>query len=230
MFTKREGMSFYYLAKGVEEIKVKQAGHFLGLAILNNVEVQLPVPVALLSKLVSGTWKRGSLEDRLDSLKAINLLAGKHLETFLKDPKQMSEEVLGIKMMYTVFEGGQEGPLCEGGQEIEVTADNLKHYAEDVIEYFLDKSVEAEFTAFKEGFAMAANMDWLPLVEPGVLQLAFCGLTAIDWELLEKTTATEYHGHFWSQHPAVCNRNLCRKLTLFCRETFLCNIFSPKIL
>ena len=103
---------------------------------------------------------------------------------------QMSEEVLGFKMMYTVFEGGKEVPLCAGGQEIEVTANNLKHYAEDVIEYFLDKSVEAEFTAFKEGFEMAANMDWLPLVEPGVLQLASCGLTAIDWELLEKTTAT----------------------------------------
>ena len=72
---------------------------------------------------------------------------------------QMSEEVLGFKMMYTVFEGEKEVPLCAGGQEIEVTADNLKHYAEDVIEYFLDKSVEAEFTAFKEGFAMVANMD-----------------------------------------------------------------------
>ena len=68
VFTKSEDSNFYYLAKGVEEIKFKQAGHFLGLAVLNNVEVQLPVPVALLSKLVSGTWKKGSLKDRLGSL------------------------------------------------------------------------------------------------------------------------------------------------------------------
>ena len=79
--------------------------------VLNNVEVQLPVPVALLSELVSGTWKKGSLKDRLGSLKAINLRAGKYLETFLEDPMQMSEKVLGFKMMYTVFEGGQEVPL-----------------------------------------------------------------------------------------------------------------------
>ena len=63
VFTKREGSSMYYLAKGVEEIKFKQAGHFLVLAVLNNVEVQLPVPVALLLKLVSGTWKKGSLSE-----------------------------------------------------------------------------------------------------------------------------------------------------------------------
>ena len=105
----------------MEEIKFKQAGHFLGLAVLNNVEVQLPVPVALLSELVSGTWKKGSLKDRLGSLKAINLRAGKYLETFLEDPMQMSEEVLGFKMMYTVFEGGKEVPFYAGGQEIEVT-------------------------------------------------------------------------------------------------------------
>ena len=44
-----------------------------------------------------------------------------YLETFLEDPMQMSEEVLGFKMMYTVFEGGKEVPFYAGGQEIEVT-------------------------------------------------------------------------------------------------------------
>ena len=72
---------------------------------------------------------------------------------------------------------------------------------EDVKEYFLDRSIEKEFTISKDGFKMAVNMDWLALVESADLQLAFCGLTAIDWKLLEKTT--DYQDHFWSQHPVV---------------------------
>ena len=44
-------------------------------------------------------------------------------------------------------------------------------------------------------------MDWLALVESADLQLAFCGLTAIDWELLRR--CTEYDGDFWSQHPVI---------------------------
>ena len=61
-------------------------------------------------------------------------------------------------MVYTVYEEGTEVPLCPGGQEKEVKAANLKKYVDvDVKEYFLDRLIEKEFTAFNDGTKMAVN-------------------------------------------------------------------------
>ena len=79
--------------------------------------MNLPVPVALLSKLASES--EGKMHNKMDSLKAINQSGTLNMETFIKVPTQMSEEVLGMKMMYTVYEEGTEIPLCPGGQEKE---------------------------------------------------------------------------------------------------------------
>ena len=54
VFEKEGGTEFFYFKKGADTLKTRQAGFYIGLAVLNCVEVNLPFLVAFLSKIAYG--------------------------------------------------------------------------------------------------------------------------------------------------------------------------------
>ena len=127
-------------------------------------------------------------------------------------------------------------PLVPGGENIPVTEENLETYIQAVVDFYLDQNTEEEFLAFEDGFKAAANCDWLSMIEPGDIRLAFCGLQAIDWLLLR--TMTEYHGDYYSEHiiirtfwefTATLDHDDSRRLLKLWTSSEVCLLTPPRL-
>ena len=84
-------MEYFYSKKGADILSTRQAGFYVSLAVLKGVEVTLPIPVALPSKIVHGRASHS-----LDTLKQVRLNLANSLEKVRDEPSQLDEEVLGF--------------------------------------------------------------------------------------------------------------------------------------
>ena len=68
----------------------KQAGFFLGLAVLNGVEIYLSVPIAFLSKLC-----HGETVFKLEDLRKVDRSIYTTVKGFIDDPNTVTADILG---------------------------------------------------------------------------------------------------------------------------------------
>ena len=147
VFTRQENTDFYWLRKGAQTELVKQAGFFLGMAVLNCVEITLPLPVAFLSKLC-----HGKSVFNLEDLRKVDQSLYTVVKGFIDDPLSVTEEILGIEVYFTIQLGESVIPVCKGGEEIKLTPDSVSSYSRDVINYMMNDHTKTEFDAFVPEF------------------------------------------------------------------------------
>ncbi|CAB4005468.1 ubiquitin- ligase E3A-like [Paramuricea clavata] len=165
-------------------------GLMLGLAIYNNIILDVHFPMVVYRKLFG---RNGSLVDLKDSHPVI----ANSLQNILDFEGDVENTfICSFAISYTdVFGNVLTHELIENGKDIPVTNESRKEYVDLYVDYILNKSIEDQFRPFKQGFDMVTKESPLKqFFRPEEVELLVCGSKDFDFEALESTT--EYEGGF----------------------------------
>uniref|UniRef100_A0A0N5AZI7 HECT-type E3 ubiquitin transferase n=1 Tax=Syphacia muris TaxID=451379 RepID=A0A0N5AZI7_9BILA len=158
-------------------------GLLFGLAIYNNVLVDVRFPTLLYTKLLA---RPGAFEDLVQLEK--DLYNG--LVELLKYEGDV-EAVFGctFQISYVDAYGNTHlEPLVLNGDKIPVTNENRREYVTLYADFLLNKLVKRQFEAFKAGFEKAANCELLRRVcLPHEVEELVCGVLDLDFDLLSQS-------------------------------------------
>nr|CAD7264827.1 unnamed protein product [Timema shepardi] len=177
-------------------------GIVLGLAIYNNIILDIHFPMVVYRKLMG---KRGTFWDLEDFNKT--LFTG--LKALLEHEQDDMEEtyVQTFRICYQdVFGTRFFHELKEEGDQIYVNQDNKKEFVDLYADFLLNTCIDKQFRAFRKGFQMVTDESPLHLLfRPEEVEQLVCGSRNFDFNELEE--ATEYDGgytsgsviirHFW---------------------------------
>lgn len=202
---------FYWFNKDLDDGLIdhmKLAGQIVGLAIYNGNLLNIRFPLALYKKL------RGTTVG-------------------INDLEEIDPQVVSTLMNILAYDGDVETDMCldftyngenliPKGNEVSVTNMNRQRYVDLIVDYLLNKSIEKQFMAFKEGFLSAAVNLTLPLFRPEELSLLVAGEEELDFGALEANTTYENYSPispavklFWKIVRGRLNIEEKRKLLYF---------------
>ncbi|KAF4531751.1 hypothetical protein B566_EDAN014491 [Ephemera danica] len=173
-------------------------GIVLGLAIYNNVILDVHFPMVVYSKLMG---KQGTFHDLEDwnstmylSLKDMLEYEGDEMEdTYLQTFRVCYQDVFGNTFNHD---------LKPGGDQICVNLTNRKEFVDLYADFLLNKSVEKQFRAFRRGFQMVTDESPLHLLfRPEEVEQLVCGSKNFDFNELEE--ATEYDGGYSAESQLI---------------------------
>lgn len=82
--------------------------------------------------------------------------------------------------------------LVPNGDKVKLCQQNKREYVYRICEYFLDSSIEKQFTAFKRGFdkvvdteLIKVNFSLMQMFRPDELEIIITGTEVIDFKELE---------------------------------------------
>ena len=233
--------TFWFNMNCKDEYDLRLVGVIIGLAIYNGVILDVHFPLIVYKKLVCG---RSVMEDRADDAHACSNQTNfedlreampelwRSLNALLEyDGDVETDLCLTFELSYECLGGVRTVELLPGGATIPVTAENRTQYVYLYTDFMLNRSVEAQFLAFKQGFEQVCGGPALSLFRPEELELLVCGLPHLDFVALERVATYEggYHAHhplilrFWSVLHAF-------SLELKKRFLFVNNALPPKML
>ncbi|KAK9768573.1 hypothetical protein K7432_000714 [Basidiobolus ranarum] len=163
-------------------------GRLIGLAIYNSVILDVRFPFSLYKKLMG---QKVGLAD----LKNLDPTLTHGLEQLLEfdgDVAAAFERTFQIENEY--LDGRFTYDLKPGGEDIKLTEDNRKEFVDLYVDFILNKSVERQFNAFKEGFDNVCAGSAIQLFRPEEVEQLICGSSDLDFEALERVT--QYDGGF----------------------------------
>lgn len=199
-------------------------GTILGLAIYNNVILDVHFPAVLFRKLC-GKLASG-LEDLEDGWPAL----AHGLQALLKYDGDNFEDdhCLNFVVTYSdMFGQVVTHELVPDGTSKPVTIDNRQEFIDRTIDFLLNTSVKKQFTAFRRGFlSVVGDTPLFHLFSPFEIELLLLGSQHYDFGELERVT--EYEGdysaetivirQFWSVVHAMTEEEQ-RKLLQFTTGT-----------
>ncbi|XP_043268036.1 ubiquitin-protein ligase E3A [Venturia canescens] len=165
-------------------------GIVLGLAIYNNVILDVRFPMVVYRKLLGRKGGFADLEDWSPTLyrsltEMLNYTGDDMAETFMQTFRVGYKDVFGTVLFHE---------LRENGDEIYVNQENKEEFAELYADFLLNGSVERQFKAFRRGFQMVTDESPLALLfRPEEIEQLVCGSKVFDFAELE--AATEYDGY-----------------------------------
>ncbi|XP_035724686.1 ubiquitin-protein ligase E3A-like isoform X1 [Vespa mandarinia] len=175
-------------------------GVVLGLAIYNNVILDVRFPMVVYRKLLGRKGGFADLEDWSPTLYRTLTELMAYTEDDMSDTFMQTFRV-GYK---DVFGSISFHDLRENGDETYVTQENKKEFVDLYADFLLNKSVERQFKAFRRGFQMVTDESPLALLfRPEEIEQLVCGSKIFDFAELE--AATEYEGGYTVDSEAVRN-------------------------
>eukprot|EP00941_MAST-03F_sp_MAST-3F-sp1_P002045 g2045.t1 len=167
-------------------IKFELIGKILGIAIYNQVIIDVRFPMIVYRKLLGH-------KPTLDDLEEIFPDVAKSLKDLLDMPAETEEEREAIEDCTLSFDVTQQWlgqvktiELCPNGKNIPVTYKNREKYTELYVDYLLNVEVEKQFGAFARAFTSVCGGKTLELFRAEELELLICGNPELDFEALEK--------------------------------------------
>ncbi|UYV60364.1 UBE3A [Cordylochernes scorpioides] len=172
-------------------------GIILGLAIYNNVILDVHFPMVVYRKLMG---KKGTFLDLADWNPAL----AKSLRDMLEFEGDLEDVFLQTFLIsyHDIFGTVLTHELKEGGKDILVNQHNKHEYVELYSDFLLNKSIEKQFRAFRRGFVMVTDDSPLKMLfRPEEVELLVCGSKNFDFNALEEST--EYDGGYTSDSPII---------------------------
>ncbi|XP_015513298.1 ubiquitin-protein ligase E3A isoform X1 [Neodiprion pinetum] len=175
-------------------------GVVLGLAIYNNVILDVRFPMVVYRKLLGRKGAFADLEDwsptLYRSLKELLDYTGEDMaDTFMQTFRVGYKDVFGYELFHE---------LREDGDQIYVMQSNKREFVDLYADFLLNRSVERQFKAFRRGFQMVTDESPLALLfRPEEVEQLVCGSKNFDFAELE--AATEYEGGYTVDSEAVRN-------------------------
>ena len=203
--------TFWFNMNCKDEYDLRLVGVIIGLAIYNGVILDVHFPLIVYKKLVCG---RSVMEDRADDAHACSNQTNfedlreampelwRSLNALLEyDGDVETDLCLTFELSYECLGGVRTVELLPGGATIPVTAENRTQYVYLYTDFMLNRSVEAQFLAFKQGFEQVCGGPALSLFRPEELELLVCGLPHLDFVALERVAT--YEGGYHAHHPLI---------------------------
>ncbi|XP_074650630.1 ubiquitin-protein ligase E3A-like [Tubulanus polymorphus] len=199
MFTFSEELQqFWFNSTSYEsDAQFTLIGIVLGLAIYNNVILDVHFPMVVYRKLLG---KIGTFEDLKDSHPSL----ANGLQELLDYEGNVEETVMhNYRIGYQdVFGNNLTHDLKENGDEIPVTNENRQEFVDLYADFLLNKSIERQFGAFKRGFAMVTDESPIKMLfRPEEVELLVCG--SKDFEFYDLENAAEYDGGFTADSQTI---------------------------
>ncbi|XP_008203541.1 ubiquitin-protein ligase E3A isoform X1 [Nasonia vitripennis] len=175
-------------------------GVVLGLAIYNNVILDVRFPMVVYRKLLGRKGSFSDLEDWNPTLyrtmmEMLEYTGDDMSDTFMQTFKVGYKDVFGSLLFHE---------LKEKGDEIYVTQENKREFVDLYADFLLNQSVERQFKAFRRGFQMVTDESPLALLfRPEEIEQLVCGSKIFDFAELE--AATEYEGGYSVESEAIRN-------------------------
>ncbi|CAG0922014.1 unnamed protein product [Notodromas monacha] len=174
----------------------KLIGLVIGLAIYNNVILDVHFPTVIYKKLMGKTATFHDLEDFDPTFLESNFIVPQVLYRSLcslldynqPDVEDVYEQTFEIAVR-DCFGEFQKKCLKPGGDKIRVNHENKLEFVKMYADYLLNWSVEQQFSAFKKGFLMVTQQsEVFSWFTPGEVELLVCGTVETDLTELESFT------------------------------------------
>ena len=168
------------------KIKYELIGKIFGLAIYNNIILDVKFPLAVYKKLLG---IKPGLEDMkeydpelFNNLTFLLTTKDKNLKEDLEQDFTVIDDKFGEKLVI---------PLKLDGEKIMVDLDNKEEYVELYLDWYFNKSIQDAFNSFERGFYCVFNRDLSKILNPKELELIICGTQTLDFNELKKVCRYE---------------------------------------
>jgi ubiquitin-protein ligase E3 A len=162
-------------------------GKLLGLAIFNNVLLDIRFPQVVYKKLL----RQPIGLDDLKSLDPEMWRGFKQLLDYDGDVAEVYDRTFTVEKQ-SAFGGDVEiVELKAGGAQIALTRENRTEYVRLYVDWILNRSVAQQYRPFEEGFWEVAGGDALRLFASTELELVICGSPDIDFHAMEDVAVYE---------------------------------------
>ncbi|XP_003391722.2 PREDICTED: ubiquitin-protein ligase E3A-like, partial [Amphimedon queenslandica] len=203
MFRFDEDNQFYWFnSVSLEsEEQYRLIGILLGLAIYNNVILDVRFPMIVYHKLIGCT-------PVFKDLYSSHPVIAKSLQSMLDfegtDDEFQDTYMATFSITYSdMFVMVQSTDLKENGDKIPVTLENRQEYVDLYTDWLLNKSIAKQFDAFKKGFDLVMKDKHLAdLFTAEEVEMLVCGSKEWDFNSLEENT--RYDG-FSKSHSVIIN-------------------------
>ena len=168
------------------KIKYELIGKIFGLAIYNNIILDVKFPMAVYKKLLG---IKPTLEDMKEcDIELFNnftfLLSSQ--DKNLKDELETDFTVIDDKFGEKIFI-----PLKYNGENIMVDLDNKEEYVDLYLDWYFNKSIQEVFNSFERRFYCVFNRDLSKILSPEELELIICGTQTLDFNELKRVCRYE---------------------------------------
>lgn len=163
------------------------AGVLVGMAVYNDVPLNLRFPICLYKKLLGQ-------DVGFDDLVATQPDLGRGLLALLALEGDVENIICrNFSVSYESFGEQHVFELKAGGKDIPITVENRKEYVDLYTKYMLVDSIKEPFLAFKKGFISVCDGFSIKLLNANELEQVINGNPVLDFHALEN--ATQYEGY-----------------------------------
>ena len=162
------------------KIKFELIGIILGLALFNNIILDVKFPLVIYKKLLG-------IELNLEDLKECDPDLYNTF-TYLKNTKDENlKDILSMNFTVTLDKFGEKIviPLKENGKNIYIDINNKDEYVSLYLDWYYNKSIEDYFKYFKNGFFRVFDKNLAKLLNAEDLELIICGTQNLDFNQLK---------------------------------------------
>eukprot|EP00933_Yihiella_yeosuensis_P034292 TRINITY_DN27793_c0_g1_i1.p1 TRINITY_DN27793_c0_g1~~TRINITY_DN27793_c0_g1_i1.p1 ORF type:complete len:429 (+),score=67.93 TRINITY_DN27793_c0_g1_i1:820-2106(+) len=198
-----ESRNFWFNKNSFEvNLQFELFGSVLGLAIYNQVILDVKFPMAVYKKLMLGSRASLGLTDLLDFQPSLAQGLVHLLEH--EDASSFDETYgpLSFVVEYECFGSMVEAELKEGGKDMPVTFENREEYVQRYCDWIFNTSIDGQYAAFRKGFDQCVS-DTLfrQLFRYDELELLICGSMDLDFTAWE--SASQYQDGYSASSNAV---------------------------
>jgi ubiquitin-protein ligase E3 A len=217
MFKVVSGRCYWFNASSLDDpIVYRTLGTVVALGVYNEIILPIRFPLLLYRKIL----RRPIMLRDVAEIEP-ELVRG---WTALRDMRDSGQEIRDVMLHFTVTVDNFGAPkvveIIEGGENIEVTSENLDLFIEKCMDWYANTSISRQFEAFEQGFGTLFGTDRLALFAPDELDILVSGEEVLDWEALERN-AKYSDGYrvnskpirwFWAIFRAMSNKEKAKFL------------------
>jgi hypothetical protein len=171
-------------------------GILVGLAVYNNVLLDVNFPLAVYRKLLGLPLGLEDLPDRS---------VQKSMQELLDYEGEDVEDIFCLNFAVDWMDLGRKRTveLKPGGSSIPVTSENKEEYVAFYVKWLLEESIHAQYDAFERGFMKIMQNSTLEFLSPEELELLVVGTRDLDFNALEANT--QYEGGYDKNSEVIQN-------------------------
>ena len=188
MFNYNEKTRLYWFNHYTFEPKIKYEliGIIFGLAIYNNIILDVKFPITVYRKLLG---LKTSLEDMKEcdpelykNLKFLKETKDENLKSDIDTDFTVVDDKFGEKVIVN---------LKPDGDKIQVDINNKDEYVNLYLDWYFNSSIKEVFSSFERGFYRVFNRELSKILSPEELELIICGTQILDFHELKKVCKYE---------------------------------------
>ena len=168
------------------KIKYELIGIIFGLAIYNNIILDVKFPITVFRKLLG---LKPTLEDMKEcdpelykNLKFLRETKDENLKDDLDSDFTVVDDKFGEKIVIN---------LKPNGDKIPVDIKNKDEYVDLYLDWYFNQSIKEVFNSFERGFYRVFNRDLCKILSPEELELIICGTQTLDFNELKRVCKYE---------------------------------------